>query len=280
MMDIVSTEWLAKEIDDDTLCIVDASQHDFEPERNPANEYEAGHIPGAVYLDLNSLFDESSTIPNMMPSEALFTDRMQELGVDSTKRIVIYDDSVLKSGLRAWYMFRIFGLKNVAYLDGGLAKWKKEGQQVVSAVTAPMKSNWLATLSPENLEDKESVYANLSSLEKVLVDGRGSEHFSGTDDDPNPSVASGHIPGAINVPFWDLFDEDGTFKTPNTLQLLFKSAGVDFEKPAIASCGAGVVACALIMAMRLCGKSDTTLYDGSWSEWGAIKSLPKSKGAA
>lgn len=280
MDNLVSTEWLAQELGAPDLCIVDATRHHFEPQRDSASEYEAGHIPGAVFLDLVALVDAASPIDNTMPKADQFSQRMRELGIDHGQRIVIYDDSVVKTAARAWFMFRMFGLTNVALLDGGMGKWKAEGRPLASGVEQRTPSAFVASFDPARLKDKADVLANIDSGAAQHVDGRGAAHFTGQDDDPNPKVASGHIPGSINVPFWDLFNADGTFKAPDTLRTIFEDAGVDLTRPVTTSCGGGVVACALALAMRQFGKDDVALYDGSWTEWGADPALPKAKGPA
>ncbi len=280
MDSLVSTQWLANELGAADLCIVDATRHHFEPQRDSAAEYAAGHIPGAVFLDLVALVDASSPIDNTMPAASQFESRMRELGIDRDQRIVIYDDSVVKTATRAWFMFRMYGLENVAVLDGGLGKWKAEGRPLASGIEIRPASNFTASFDPARLKTRDDVLANIESKVAEHVDGRGAAHFTGSDDDPNPKVAAGHIPGSLNVPFWDLFEADGTYKDKDSLRAIFEQGGVDLSRPVTTSCGGGVVACALALAMYQFGKDDVALYDGSWTEWGADPSLPKERGPA
>ncbi|HEX7711932.1 MAG TPA: 3-mercaptopyruvate sulfurtransferase [Sphingomonadaceae bacterium] len=277
---LVSTEWLARELGADDLCVIDATRHHFEPERDARAEYLGGHIPGALFLDLEALVDRSSPVDNTLPTAEDFARAMRALGIDRDRRIVVYDDSIVKTAARAWFMFELFGLEDVAMLDGGLAKWKAEGRPLESGPVEAVPSAFAASLDAGRLWTKTDILANIDTREAGHVDGRGAAHFEGTQDDPEPSVAAGHIPGSINVPFWDLFDPDGTLKSASELRALFENAGVDLSKPVTASCGGGVVACSLILAMRLFGKRDAALYDGSWSEWGADPALPKERGPA
>jgi thiosulfate/3-mercaptopyruvate sulfurtransferase len=280
MDDIVSTQWLADHLHDPDLRIVDATRHHFEPHRNSAEEYVQGHIPGALFLDMLSFVDASSPVENTAPGAEQFAGRMRELGLDHGQRIVLYDDSVVKTAARAWFLFRAYGLPNVAVLDGGLAKWKAEGRPLAQGPEPAIRSAFTAQPDHVRFRTKADLLANLASGAEIVVDGRGIAHFTGTDDDPHPDVAAGHIPGARNVPFWDLFAADGTFRDADSLRALFESAGVDLDKPLVTSCGSGVVACSLALALRRLGKEDVALYDGSWTEWGADPSLPRETGPA
>ena len=280
MDDLVSTQWLADNLGADDLVVVDATRHHFHPDRDERAEYETGHIPGALFLDMGTLVDADSPVENTMPTPAQFEARMRSLGFDRGQRIVIYDDSMVKTGMRAWFMFRAMGLEDVAILDGGMGKWKAEGRPLEAGVVTRPESGFTASFDASSLRDKAQVLANIDSRAEQHLDGRGAGHFTGEQEDPNPAVAAGHVPGSINVPFWDLFEKDGTFRSNEDLRAAFKSRGVDFSKPAFTSCGGGVVACALALAMRRLGKTDVALYDGSWNEWGSDPALPKAKGAA
>ncbi|HWU02099.1 MAG TPA: 3-mercaptopyruvate sulfurtransferase [Novosphingobium sp.] len=278
MENLVSTQWLAEQLGAGDLRVVDATRHHFEAQRNARAEYEAGHIPGALFLDMPSLFDPASPVENTAPTAEQFSRRMRELGLERDQRIVIYDESIVKTAARAWFLFKAYGLPNVAMLDGGLAKWKAEGRPVEPGVPTVQPSAFAARIAPDRFRSKAQVLANIATLREQLVDGRGVEHFSGEHDDPQPGIAAGHIPGARNVPFWDLFNADGTFKPREELRALFAGAGVDLSRPVVTSCGGGVVACALALALDQLGKGDVALYDGSWSEWGADPALPRETG--
>ncbi|RIV82626.1 3-mercaptopyruvate sulfurtransferase [Aurantiacibacter xanthus] len=278
MTDLVSTDWLAGQLDAPDICIVDATRHHFEPERDSAAEYAAGHIPGAVFLDLLTLVDPDAATDNTLPTKARFEQRMRQLGIDNSQRIVIYDDSVVKTAMRAWFMFRLFGLEQVYVLDGGLARWKAEGRPLESGEVSRPASSYVASFDPSRLYAKGDVLANIETRERLHLDGRGSQHFTGQDDDPTPGIAPGHVPGSINVPFWDLFTPEGLMKSDDELRALFAGHGVDTARPAVVSCGGGVVACALALALRRLGNDEVALYDGSWTEWGADPALPKALG--
>ncbi len=280
MESLVSTQWLADNIDAADLRIIDATRHHFEPQRSSSAEFEAGHIPGALFLDMLTLVDASSPVDNTAPTAEFFVQRMRDLGLNGSERIVLYDDSIVKTAARAWFLFRAFGWQNVALLDGGLGKWKAEGRALESGLALVEQGSFIAAAYPAFFRSKADVLANIDSKTEQLVDGRGAAHFTGQDDDPNPVVAAGHVPGAINVPFWDLFEADGTFKDEDALRAAFVDAGVDLDRPIVTSCGGGVVACALALALDRIGKHDVALYDGSWTEWGADPALPKARGAA
>lgn len=280
MDDLVSTQWLESQLGAADLRILDATRHHFEPQRSSPEEFEAGHIPGALFLDMISLVDPSSPVENTAPTAAQFSERMRALGIDKSQRIVLYDESIVKTAMRAWFLFKAYGLENVAVLDGGLAKWKAEGRPLAAGTETVAPSDFTASPAPARFRAKGDILANISSQSEQLIDGRGVEHFTGQDDDPNPEVAAGHIPGSRNVPFWNLFRPDGTMKDEEELRALFEEAGVDLTRPAVTSCGSGVVACSLALALRRLGKEDVALYDGSWTEWGADPALPREKGPA
>lgn len=281
MDSLVSTDWLAQETGASDLRIVDASYHLPETGRDAAAEYEAGHIPGAVFLDLADLVDPDSPVDNTLPSAEKFASRMQDLGLGDGSRIVLYDDSAIKTSTRAWYMLsKVFGAHNVAVLDGGLAKWKAEGRPLEAGRQALRPRHFTAWSDTARLRRKADVLANLESGAEQLVDARGAPRFTGEEKESRPGVASGHIPGSRNVPYKALYNADGTFKDKAALRAVFADAGVDLARPVVTTCGSGMTACALAFALHLIGKQDVALYDGSWSDWGADPETPKATGPA
>jgi len=280
MDSLVTTEWLAGEMETSDLRIVDASWHLPDAKRDAAGEYSAGHIPGAVFLNLGELVDSTASFDNTLPSAEKFASRMQELGLGDGSRVVIYDDSPLHSSARAWFMFKMFGTPSVAILDGGLAKWKAEGRPLATGQEHPRKRHFTAWSNDRAVRTKAAMLANVASGAEQVVDARGAGRFTGTDPEPRPGMASGHIPGARNVPHTELFNPDGTYKSRTDLVAAFKAAGVNLDRPVVASCGSGMTACVVLFALILIGKYDVALYDGSWAEWGSDPETPKALGKA
>jgi thiosulfate/3-mercaptopyruvate sulfurtransferase len=280
MDSLVTTEWLANEMGASDLRIVDASKHLPDANRDARAEYLAAHIPGAVFMDLGDLVDVDAPIENTLPPAAKFASRMQNLGLGDGSRIVIYDDSAVKSSARAWFMLRLFGAQNVALLDGGIAKWKAEGRPLASGEEKLRCRHYTTWCDDTQLRSKEQVLANIDSKAEQLVDARGKPRFTGAEPEVRPGLASGHIPCALNVPFGSLFKTDGTWKSKAGLRKAFAAGGVDLDRPVIASCGSGITACCLTFGLHLLGKDDVSLYDGSWTEWGADPATPKSTGEA
>jgi thiosulfate/3-mercaptopyruvate sulfurtransferase len=275
MDSLVTTEWLASEMGASDLRIVDCTKHLPGTGRDPLAEYEAGHIPDAIFMDLADLTDTSNPVENMLPSAEKFASRMQSLGLGDGSRIVLYDDSAVKTAARAWFMLKMFGAHDVALLDGGIAKWKAEGRPLAQGKETLRHRHFTAWQDDSNVRTKADVLANLHSKAEQVVDARGAARWSGADPDPRPGIAAGHIPGSLNVPFTELYNSDGTFKDKAGLKAAFENAGVDLSKPITTSCGSGVTASVLLFALSLLGKEDTALYDGSWSEWGADPDTPK-----
>ena len=275
MDNLVTTEWLAGEMGASDLRIVDCTKHLAGTGRDALAEYEAGHIPGGVFMDLADLTDTSNPVDNMLPPAEKFASRMQSLGLGDGSRIVLYDDSAVKTSARAWFMLKMFGAHDVALLDGGIAKWKAEGRPLAQGKEQLRHRHFTAWQDDSSVRTKADVLANLHSKAEQVVDARGAARWSGADPDPRPGIAAGHIPGSLNVPFTDLYNADGTFKGKAGLKAAFESAGVDLAKPVTTSCGSGITASVLLFALSLLGKEDTALYDGSWSEWGADADTPK-----
>jgi thiosulfate/3-mercaptopyruvate sulfurtransferase len=277
---LVTTQWLAKEIGASDLRVVDASWFMPGSGRSAAQDYEDGHIPSAIFMDLEELADATSSLPNMLPPPEKFASRMQSLGLGDGSRIVVYDDSPFKSATRAYWMLTLFGAHDVAILDGGLAKWKAEGRELESGKRPLRHRHFTVWKDAKEIRSKADMLANLESKAAVVVDARGAARFSGTEAEPRPDMASGHIPGSRNLPYTALFNADGTWKQGTALTEVFHAAGVDMTKPMITTCGSGMTAAVVLFAARLAGKKDVTLYDGSWSEWGLDPATPKAQGAA
>lgn len=279
MDSLVSTEWLANEMGASDLRIVDATVHLPDTGRDAAAEYQSGHIPGAVFMNLAGLMDVAAPIENTMPSAAQFASRMQSLGLGDGSRIVLYDDSAVKSSARAWFMLRRFGANTVALLDGGLAKWKAEGRPLAQGTNTLRQRHFTVWSDDRRLRSKEQVQANIASESEQLLDARGAARFTGAQPDPRPGIAPGHIPGSLNLPYSELFNADGTWKDKASLRAIYEEAGIDLSKPVVTTCGSGITACVLLFGMHLLGKHDVALYDGSWTEWGADPGTPKTIGA-
>jgi thiosulfate/3-mercaptopyruvate sulfurtransferase len=277
MDDLVTTDWLARNLGASDLAIVDCSFFMPADQRDPAAEFLEGHIPGARFLDLEQVCDRDHPAPHMLPSAADFGAAMTRLGVGRDDRIIVYDNSPLRTAARGWFMFRYFGAERVAILDGGMQKWKREGRPLESGLATPREARFDALKGDRAAVSKNEV---LQGVGMPIVDARGKGRFEGSEADPRPGIAAGHIPGAHNLPFASLYREDGTLKSDDLLRKEFENAGIDPEQPFVASCGSGVTANSLIFAARRLGGRGQKLYDGSWSEWGADPATPKELGPA
>ncbi len=279
MDSLVTTDWLAKELGASDLRVVDATRFMGGADRDARAEYEAGHIPGAVFMDLADLVDPTDPIDNMAPKAEKFASRMASLGLGDGSRIVLYDDSPLASAARAWWLLKLFGAHDVALLDGGLAKWKAEGRPLEMGNHTLRHRHFTVWRDANVVRTKDQLLANLDSKAEQVLDARPAKRFTGEERDPRPGMAPGHIPGSANLPFSTLFNADGTWKQGDELRAAFTGAGIDMDKPVITTCGSGMTASALTFAAHLLGKDDVALYDGSWTEWGADPATPKATGA-
>jgi len=274
---LVSTDWLAEHLGEPGLTVVDSSWHMPASGRSGRQEFLSAHIPGARFLDIDEVSDRSNPAPHMLPSAEQFGPAMEELGIGKDDRIVVYDNSQTRNAARGWFMFRHFGVREVAILDGGFQKWMAEHRPVESGEPQPRSVTFAADENRHEIVTKQAI---LCGNHDPLLDARGKLRFEGSEQDPRPGVAAGHIPGARNLPFAALYREDGTFKSVEEIRTLFANACIDPAKPFIASCGSGVTANSLIFAAHLLGHDTARLYDGSWTEWGSDPATPKALGPA
>jgi thiosulfate/3-mercaptopyruvate sulfurtransferase len=276
---LVSTEWLAGELGAPDLRVVDATY--FLPGGGDAAAlYEAGHIPGAVYMDLENLIDTNTDLPNMLPPAEKFASRMQSLGLGDGSRIVLYDDSPYRTATRAWWMLKLFGAHHVAILDGGLAKWKAEDRPLTAGKEKLRHRHFTVWQDDATLRRLADMRDIVEFAREQIVDARSVARFTGEEPDPRPRTHAGHIPGSRNLPYGGLFREDGTWKSPEEIRAAFEQAGIDLAKPAVTTCGSGITAAVLFFGATLAGADKLSLYDGSWSEWGADLTTPKATGPA
>jgi thiosulfate/3-mercaptopyruvate sulfurtransferase len=276
---LVSTDWLAAHLDAPDLRIVDAS---FTlPGVKPTGRelYEARHIPGAVFFDIEEIADEASPLPHMLPSPEKFAARMRKLGIGDGHKVVVYDSAGLSSAARPWWMLRVFGHRDVAILDGGLPKWQAEGRPVTDEVPAPRERHFTARLNTLLVRDKTQVMDNLASQREQVIDARSRGRFEGSAEEPRPGLRRGHIPWSLNLPYDQLTDPaTRTLLPAEALARSFAAAGLERNRPVVASCGSGVTACALAFGLHLLGWPDAAVYDGSWAEWGLPGDTPVATG--
>ena len=272
---VVSTEWLASALGRPGLRVLDGSWYLPGSGRDAGSEYAAGHIPGAVFFDLDSSSDPNTTLPHMLPSEHAFALRMGALGLTDSDDLVVYDGSGTNlSAPRVWWMFRTFGHERVTVLDGGLGKWCRERRPVEQGVTTLPAGQFTARLDNSAIRDLSAVRNNLRSGDEQLVDTRSAGRFAGTEPEPRRGIRSGHVPGSLNLPFTELVRADGTMLDSEQLRGRVLRAGVDLSRPVVATCGSGTSACALVLALHLLGHTQTALYDGAWAEWGSRADTP------
>ena len=266
---LVETAWLAEHIDSPDIVMVDGSLHLPATGRNARAEFAAGHIPGALFFDINEISDKKSDVPHQLPSAIQFASQMKKLGIGDGMRVIAYDSEGIYSAARVWWMFRAMGHNDVVVLNGGLKKWQAEGRALADGPADPRQPRHFTPRSNAALvRDKADVLAAVAAATPQILDARSPGRFSGREKEPRSGLRSGHIPGSLNVHYATLVNPDGTMKAPDAIRAALTTAGADVSRPAIASCGSGVTACIVALALAEIGAPDTAIYDGSWSEWG------------
>jgi thiosulfate/3-mercaptopyruvate sulfurtransferase len=279
---LVSTDWLAEHLTAPDIRVVDGSYYLPGEGLDPRAEFEAHHIPGAVFFDIDEIADASVDLPHMIPPPEKFSARVRKLGLGDGVRIIAYDQRGLFSAPRVWWTFRLFGHRDVAVLDGGLVKWLAEGRPVEEGPSHPTERHFTARTNSLMVRDRDQVLANLDSGREQVVDARSRGRFEGREPEPRRSLRGGHIPGSLNLPFTDLLDRESQTLLPAAqLAERFAAAGIDMKRPVITSCGSGITAAVVALALHLAGHKDVSVYDGSWTEWGDPESgLPVATGPA
>ncbi len=277
---LVSTDWLAKHLKDPDLRVLDGSWYLPTVNRDARAEYDAAHIPGARFFDIDDVADSRSDLPHMAPPVEKFMSRMRAMGVGDGHQVVVYDGGGLSSAARVWWLFRLMGHTDIAVLDGGLPKWTAEGHETEDLPPVVRDRHMTARYQNHLVRDVTQVSAASKLGDHEIIDARAPGRFRGEEPEPREGLRSGHVPGSRNVCFKDVLNADNTMKSPDQIRAVFEAAGVDLSKPAITTCGSGVTAAVLSLALERIGKSDWSLYDGSWSEWGLFQALPIATGEA
>lgn len=277
---LVSTDWLAAHIKDPDLRIIDGSWFLPQMGRDAKADYDKAHIPGARFFDIDEISDNRSELPHMAAPVEKFISRMRAMGIGDGHQIVVYDQMGVFSAPRVWWNFRLMGKTDIAVLDGGLPKWIAEGREIED-LPPMMRDRHITVQRQANLVKDVTQVAHASKLgDYEIIDARAHGRFIGEEEEPRPNLRKGHIPGSKNVPWMTLVNDDNTMKSPEELRAVFAAAGVDLSKPAITTCGSGVNACMLALALERAGNDNWSVYDGAWAEWGMFNDLRVATGEA
>ena len=274
----VSTAWLAENLGRSDVAVIDGTFVLPSENRDARAEYLAAHIPGAVFFDIDEIADHSTALPHMLPQPEAFASAMEKLGLGDGMRFVVYDSSDLQGGARVWWTLRVFGAKDVRLLAGGLRRWRAEGRPLKTWVVRRPPCRFTVQFDEAAVATAGSVKQASDTNSAQIIDARTAARFAGSAPEPRPGLRSGHIPGSLNLAWRELVDL-GEIKPRDEVESLFARAGLDLRRPVITTCGSGVTAAILLLALACAGKHDVTLYDGSWAEWGARSDLPIARGA-
>ena len=278
---LVSTDWLAAHLGDPKVKVIDASFKMPGVTPLPVEDYLASHIPGAAFFDVDAVSDHSNPLPHMFPGAEQFGRDVGALGISNDDMVVVYDAGGWVAAPRAWWMFLSFGHRNVRVLDGGLKKWVAEGRKVESGPVTPKPATFTANFDARRMRSLQQMIANTASRAEQVIDARASERYQAKVPEPRPGLRAGHIPGSLNLPYNNLFDAStGTMKSLDELRAAFLGAGAKLDAPIVTSCGSGVSAAVLTLALYRLGVENPALYDGSWTEWGAADGPPVATGPA